>query len=126
MFVLLALIATYLALHETGTIGTILDGAALRVRFTHGSGLAAQDKPTQSLEIAGADRVFHPATAKIERDTLLVSSPAVKAPVAVRYAYRNAPVSGLYNAAGLPAAPFRTDTWPVPKQDKPAPAVPES
>ena len=89
----------------------VREGAALRVRFTHASGLAAQDKPTQSLEIAGADRVFHPATAKIERDTLLVSSPAVKAPVAVRYAWRNAPAANLFNGAGLPAIPFRSDQW---------------
>jgi sialate O-acetylesterase len=87
-------------------------GEALRVRFTHAqSGLIAREKPVQSVEIAGADRVFHRATATIERDTLLVSSPAVKAPVAVRYAWRNAPEANLYNGAGLPAVPFRSDDW---------------
>jgi sialate O-acetylesterase len=86
--------------------------AALRVRFTHtDGGLIAHDKPVQSLELAGADRVFHAATAVIDRDTLLVSAPEVKEPVAVRYAWRNAPEANLYNGAGLPAVPFRSDAW---------------
>jgi sialate O-acetylesterase len=85
---------------------------ALRVRFAHvATGLVAHDKPPQSLEVAGADKVFHPATGKIERGTLVVASPAVKAPVAVRYAWSNAPVANLYNGSGLPAAPFRSDEW---------------
>jgi sialate O-acetylesterase len=71
----------------------------------------AHDQPVQSLEIAGADRVFHPATAKIIRDTLVVSAPEVKEPVAVRYAWSNAPVANLFNGSGLPAAPFRSDRW---------------
>ncbi|MBI4622986.1 MAG: sialate O-acetylesterase [Verrucomicrobia bacterium] len=88
------------------------EGLALRVRFAHaGGGLIAHDKPVQSLEIAGADRVFHRAEGKIERDTLLVSSPAVRDPVAVRYAWQNAPEANLYNGAGLPAVPFRSDVW---------------
>ncbi|MBI5766818.1 MAG: sialate O-acetylesterase [Verrucomicrobia bacterium] len=86
-------------------------GQALRVRFTHATGLIARDKPVQSLEVAGADRKFFPATARIERDTLLVSSPQVKEPVAVRYAWKNAPEANLYNSAGLPAVPFRSDAW---------------
>ena len=76
-----------------------------------GSGLVAHQRPTQSLEIAGADKVFYAATAKIERDTLLVSSPSVKDPVAVRYAWSNAPIANLYSGSGLPAAPFRSDDW---------------
>jgi sialate O-acetylesterase len=88
------------------------EGPALRVRLTHaGGGLVAHEKPVQALEIAGSDRVFRPATAKIERDTLLVSSPEVKEPVAVRYAWRNSPEANLYNGAGLPAVPFRSDNW---------------
>ena len=86
--------------------------SALRVHFTHaGTGLIAANKPVQSLEVAGADKVFHPATGKIERDTLLVSSPAVKVPLAVRYAWTNAPEANLFNGAGLPAVPFRSDDW---------------
>lgn len=90
----------------------VREGAAMRVRFTHaGSGLVAHGLPVQALELAGADRVFHAATARIDRDTLVVSSPKVKEPVAVRYAWSNAPVANLYDGAGLPAAPFRSDDW---------------
>lgn len=90
----------------------IREGAAMRVRLSHAtSGLVAHEKPVQSLELAGTDKVFRPATAKIERETLLVTSPDVKIPVAVRYAWRNAPEANLYNGAGLPAAPFRSDDW---------------
>lgn len=87
------------------------EGAALRVKFTHAEGLVAHNKPVQSLEIAGANKVFYPAEAKIERDTLLVSAAAVKEPVAVRYAWRNAPEANLFNSVGLPAVPFRSDDW---------------
>lgn len=87
-------------------------GSDLRVQFAHASGgLIAYNKPVQSLEIAGEDRIFRPANARIVGDTLLVSSPAVKAPVAVRYAWKNAPEANLYNGAGLPAVPFRSDNW---------------
>ena len=90
----------------------IREGAALRVSFTHaGSGLISYNKPVQALELAGADKVFHPASAKIERDTLLVFTRAVKEPVAVRYAWSNAPAANLFNGAGLPAPPFRSDDW---------------
>jgi Domain of unknown function (DUF303). len=93
-------------------VGATREGSALRVRFTHAAtGLVAHNRPVQSLELAGADQVFHPATGKIERDTLVVTSPQVPAPVAVRYAWTNAPAANLYNGAGLPAEPFRSDDW---------------
>jgi sialate O-acetylesterase len=88
------------------------EGGALRVHFTHaGNGLIAQENPVQSLEIAGADKKFYPAQGRIEGDTVLVSSPDVKDPVAVRYAWSNDPEANLFNGAGLPAAPFRSDAW---------------
>lgn len=88
------------------------EGRAMRVTFDHvDTGLTAERLPPQALELAGEDRQFHPATAVIERNTLLVSSPQVAAPVAVRYAWSNAPVANLFNGAGLPAAPFRSDDW---------------
>ncbi len=91
---------------------TAREGATLRVRFTHATGgLVALGKPVQALEIAGADRVFYPADARIDRDMLIVSSPKVREPVALRYAWMNAPEANLYNGAGLPAVPFRTDSW---------------
>jgi len=87
-------------------------GTALRVRFDYAqTGLITHDRPVQSLEIAGADRIFHPASGRIDGETLLVSSPLVPHPVAVRYAWADAPVANLYNGAGLPAAPFRSDRW---------------
>ena len=88
------------------------EGSAMRVHFTHaGTGLVAHDKPVQALELAGADKVFHPAVARIVGETLVVTSPAVKEPIAVRYAWSNAPRANLYNGAGFPAAPFRSDDW---------------
>lgn len=88
------------------------EGAGLRVRFAHAAaGLVAHDRPVQALEIAGADRKFYPATARIDRDTLLVSAPQVPQPVAVRYAWSNSPGANLYGGSGLPAVPFRSDSW---------------
>ena len=88
------------------------EGSALRVRFDQAAtGLIAGNRPVQSLEIAGADRKFYPATGKIQLNTLLVSAREVKEPVAVRYAWTNSPEANLYNGAGLPAAPFRSDDW---------------
>jgi sialate O-acetylesterase len=88
------------------------EGAAMRVHFRFaGEGLTASDKPLQSFEVAGSDRVFHPAKAVIQGSSLLVQSPQVRLPVAVRYAWRNAPEANLFNGAGLPAAPFRSDDW---------------
>lgn len=87
------------------------EGSSLRVRFSHAYGLNARTSRIDNFEIAGADRVFHPATAKLEGENVLVSAPGVAEPVAVRHAYTNSPVISLYNAAGLPAAPFRTDDW---------------
>ena len=95
--------------------------SALRVHFTHaGTGLISSGKPVQSLEIAGVDKKFYPATGKIERDTLLVSARAVPVPLAVRYAWTNAPEANLFNGAGLPAAPFRSDDWETAPQPAPA------
>jgi sialate O-acetylesterase len=64
--------------------------------------------------IAGEDKVFHPATAKIVGDTVVVSCNQVSKPVAVRYGWKDFPVCNLFNKAGLPASPFRTDDWTPP------------
>ena len=88
-----------------------VDGTA-RVNFTHGEGLNARCGPVMSLELAGEDRMFHPAEGRIEGDTLVVSAADVPRPVAVRYAWSASPHANLYNKAGLPASPFRSDTWP--------------
>ena len=84
----------------------------MRVRFRYADvALTAGTKPLQSFEVAGADRKFHPASALIQGETVVVSSPEVREPVAVRYAWSDCPEANLYNGAGLPAAPFRSDNW---------------
>jgi len=90
-----------------------VEGSKIRVRFTHtGSGLEAKDGALRGFVVAGSDRKFHWASAFIEGDSVLVSSPEVAAPVAVRYAWGDSPECNLFNAEGLPASPFRTDDWP--------------
>jgi sialate O-acetylesterase len=89
---------------------TFAPGAA-RVCFTHAEGLQTRNGPLAALELAGSDRVFHSAEGRIESDQLVVTSTAVPVPVAVRYAWAAAPRANLYNGAGLPAAPFRSDDW---------------
>lgn len=85
--------------------------------FTHAGGLMAADSVNarggilRGFAIAGADKVFHAARARIDGDTVIVDSANVPQPVAVRYAWAFNPVCNLYNAAGLPASPFRTDDW---------------
>jgi sialate O-acetylesterase len=89
-----------------------VQGSAIHVAFTHAGGLMAKGGDLKWFQIAGADQKFVDADAKIEGSSVIVSSPAVAAPVAVRYAWDNYPVTAnLYNSAGLQAAPFRTDTW---------------
>jgi sialate O-acetylesterase len=85
---------------------------ALRLHFTHtDGGLMVQGAKLGEFSVAGADRVWHWAEARLDGDTVIVSSPAVPAPVAVRYAWQANPLATLYNGAGLPAAPFRSDDW---------------
>ncbi len=89
-------------------------GGKVIVRFTNiGSGLEARDGDLKRFQIAGNDRKFIWADAKvIGKDLVEVSSPGVKDPVAVRYAWSDNPAGcNLYNKEGLPAVPFRTDDW---------------
>lgn len=90
------------------------EGNAIRLYFKHAdSGLVTPNgEPLKGFAIAGADRKFVWADARIEGNTVLVFSPQVSEPVAVRYAWADNPVCNLYNGAGLPASPFRTDDWP--------------
>lgn len=92
--------------------GMEVEGPAISVHFRFADqGLTAAGKPLQSFEVAGADRVFHPAAAAIDGETVVVRAAAVSQPIAVRYAWADAPDANLYNGAGLPAAPFRSDGW---------------
>ena len=85
-------------------------GAEIVIRFTHTEGgLQAKDSALKGFVIAGADRQWQPATARIDGDTVVLSSPQVKQPVAARYAWAADPECNLFNGAGLPASPFRTD-----------------
>lgn len=73
-----------------------------------------RNSPQSQLEgfaICGADKKWVWADAKIDGDTVLVSSSQVTAPIAVRYAWADNPTCNLYNQAGLPASPFRTDDF---------------
>jgi sialate O-acetylesterase len=93
------------------------DGAKVVLRFESiGSGLMAGRKgKIDSFAIAGKDRVWHWADARIDQDSVILSSPKVKKPVAVRYAWAMNPSvrNLLYNKEGFPASPFRTDDWPL-------------
>ncbi|MFO8014382.1 MAG: sialate O-acetylesterase [Phycisphaerae bacterium] len=92
---------------------TIEDGT-VRLAFDHVSGglVAKGGGPLKGFAIAGKDKEWHWADAEIDGDTVVVSSDEVEKPVAVRYAWANNPECNLYNEAGLPASPFRTDDWP--------------
>jgi sialate O-acetylesterase len=101
--------------------GMTVEGGAIRLAFTHlGGGLRAKGGALQWFTIAGAAQVFGPASARIDGDAIVVSSPGVPAPVAVRYAWANFPDgANLYNAAGLPSPSFRTDAWARPAAARP-------
>jgi len=89
-------------------------GAAVELQFgSVGVGLQAlgPDGTLRGFAVAGADRQFHWATATLQGNTVVLTCAAVPAPVAVRYNWANNPRGNLYNQAGLPAPPFRTDTW---------------
>lgn len=90
-----------------------VEGRAIRIHFDRGGGLSTPDgAPLQGFAIAGPDRQFVWADAIIDGASVVVSSESVSQPVAVRYAWANNPACNLYNGAGLPAVPFRTDSWP--------------
>ncbi len=108
-------------------------GNTAKLLFTHADGgLVAKGGPLKYFAVAGDDRKFVWADAQISGDSVLVSSPQVAHPVAVRYAWADNPAgANLYNGAGLPASPFRTDadaddTKPTPPAASapPAPAGP--
>jgi sialate O-acetylesterase len=101
-----------------------LQNGNAQVFFTNtGAGLMAKDGKPQHLngfEMAGADRQFLPAEARLEGGGVLVSCPQVPAPVALRYAWTGYPEArlNLYGQNGFPVAPFRTDDWPGTTQGK--------
>ena len=94
----------------------VQEGGALRLQFAHATGgLVAKGGPLRTFEIAGADGSFVAAEAEISGSAVVVRCGKVAAPIAVRYAWANFPEGcNLYNAAGLPAAPFQRDVTKKP------------
>ena len=94
------------------------EGGRIRLSFDHvGSGLLCKGgEPLTGFAVAGKDRKFVWAKAKIDGRSILVGSDRVAEPVAVRYAWADNPPCNLYSKEGLPASPFRTDHWPVSTQ----------
>ena len=91
------------------------DRIVLKFDSVGGGMMPAKPGPLNAFAIAGADRKWYWADAKISGDTVIVSSPRVKQPKAVRYAWAMNPSKRnlLYNREGIPASPFRTDDWPL-------------
>jgi len=88
-------------------------GAKMIVRFDHlGGGLVAKVGPLRGFTISGDGKTFVPAEAAIVGDTVEVSAANVASPLAVRYGWANVPDVNLFNSAGLPASPFRSDGKP--------------
>src|SRR5689334_1001841 len=89
----------------------VLEGGAIRVSFAHASGLVARGGAPAQFALAGKDGRFEPAEARIEGEAVVLTSAKVKEPLFVRYAWCEFCETNLYNAAGLPAGPFRTDSF---------------
>jgi len=111
-----ALADTYgVAIEKSGPLfaSSSVEGAALRLRFEHAEGLRTRDgRPPIGFAVAGEDRRWRWADARVEGTSVVVSSREVPHPVAARYAWADNPAATLENGDGLPASPFRTDDWP--------------
>ncbi len=91
-----------------------IEGSTIHIKFdTCGDGLSnSSPGNVRGFSVAGHDRIYHFADARIEGDSVIVQCNEVPAPQTVRYAWTGVPDSTLANRAGLPAAPFRTDDFP--------------
>lgn len=112
----LALAARYIAYGETVEFSGPLfrqagkDGHDMRVWFDHAEGLMTKGgTAAEGFEVAGADRNYRPASAKIDGNSVLVSSSEVPEPRYVRYGWKDVPLVNLYNNAGLAASPFSSE-----------------
>jgi sialate O-acetylesterase len=91
-----------------------VEGNKVTLTFNNvGGGLVAKDGELKGFAIAGEDKKFVNAQAEIQGNTVVVWSSQIEHPVAVRYGWANCPVVNLFNKAGLPASPFRTDDFPM-------------
>ena len=96
-----------------------IDGMDVELNFDHiGSGLMAKGGDLRGFAVAGIDRKFYWARARIAGNQVILRSDKVPHPVAVRYGWAANPDCNLYNKEGLPASPFRTDSWPGITQKK--------
>ena len=85
----------------------------IKLHFDHvDGGLIAKGGEPGEFAIAGDDRKWYWANARLEGDTIVVTCSSVPSPKQVRYAWQANPKATLFNGAGLPASPFRTDNWP--------------
>ena len=113
----------FLALNKTYGQETILcespefkdlkiEGDTCCIRLKNDYGGVSRLDDMQGFEVAGADKVFHPAKASYDNAKgIVVTCPEVKAPVAVRYCFKNFQLGNVANMGGLPLLPFRTDNW---------------
>lgn len=87
-------------------------GSKVKIYFAHtDGGLVAKGGKAEEFSLAGSDQKWYWADARIEGKAIVLTSPEVPHPVAARYAWQSNPRATLYNGAGLPAVPFRTDNW---------------
>ena len=86
----------------------------IRILFNNAdNGLISKDKTITEVYIAGEDREFQPAMAKIDGSTLIVWNKSIKNPVAVRFGFTNTAIPNLFSKEGLPVNLFRTDNWDI-------------
>lgn len=101
-------------------LGMKVEGDRVVLSFTNvGKGLTMKGSTLEGFTIAGADRKFVNAQAEIRGSQVVVWSPQVPNPIAVRFGWANFPVVNLWNQDGLPASPFRTDNFPLTTMPKP-------
>ena len=105
-----------------------MEGKRIRIHFAHTAGkLGSRDgKALREFQIAGADGQFVAATAVIDKETVLVSSPEVQSPTQVRFGWHKLANPNLINRAMLPASPFQTSNWSGATAEKHVSSVPGS
>jgi sialate O-acetylesterase len=90
---------------------TVKDSAIVLSFDNASNGLTSFGKELNCFEIAGADKIFYSANAALRQKSVIVSSPEVRHPVAVRYAFKDFITGDLFGTDGLPVSSFRTDDW---------------
>jgi len=86
-----------------------VEGASIRAWFDHAKGLTAKGGSVTSVEVSGSDGKWAAATATVDGETIVASSPDVPNPVVIRYGWASNPQCNLFNSDGLPASPFSSE-----------------